>query len=119
MGPWAYIKHLMSAERLPFTAAYFGAIGLTLYTTLGVSVCSVEAPFCHPRHRLTVPEDAQHHTHPDRGHHPADSLGLVLGQLLPGGLERITPRHHLWGSESRRLDDRLSRAHALGAWGSG
>jgi len=44
MGPWAYVQHLMSTERLPFTAAYFGAIGMTLYFSLGVSVFSVKPP---------------------------------------------------------------------------
>ena len=37
MGPWAYVQHLASTPRLPFTAAYFGSIGLTLYFSLGVS----------------------------------------------------------------------------------
>ena len=38
MGPWAYATHLMSTPRLPFTAAYFGSIALTLYFSLGVSM---------------------------------------------------------------------------------
>jgi hypothetical protein len=38
MGPWNYVSHLMSTPRLPFTAAYFGSIALTLYFSLGVSV---------------------------------------------------------------------------------
>lgn len=37
MGPWTYIQHLTSGPRLPFTAAYFGSIALTLYFSLGVS----------------------------------------------------------------------------------
>jgi hypothetical protein len=37
MGPWAYVQHLISTPRLPFTAAYFGSIALTLYFSLGVS----------------------------------------------------------------------------------
>jgi hypothetical protein len=37
MGPWIYIQHLTSTPRLPFTAAYFGSIGLTLYFSVGVS----------------------------------------------------------------------------------
>jgi hypothetical protein len=37
MGPWNYVSHLMSTPRLPFTAAYFGSIALTLYFSLGVS----------------------------------------------------------------------------------
>ncbi|KAL3420716.1 hypothetical protein PVAG01_07161 [Phlyctema vagabunda] len=36
MGPMSYIQHLMSTPRLPFTAAYFGSIGLTLYFSLGL-----------------------------------------------------------------------------------
>lgn len=37
MGPWAYVQHLASTPRLPFTAAYFGSLGLTLYFSIGVS----------------------------------------------------------------------------------
>ncbi|KAG4417362.1 SFT2-domain-containing protein [Cadophora sp. DSE1049] len=36
MGPWTYASHLMSSQRLPFTAAYFGSIALTLYFSLGL-----------------------------------------------------------------------------------
>ena len=35
-GPWTYGAHLLSGQRLPFTAAYFGSIILTLYFSLGV-----------------------------------------------------------------------------------
>ncbi|CAG8380907.1 unnamed protein product [Penicillium salamii] len=35
MGPWSYAKHLISGTRLPFTAAYFGSIALTLYFAIG------------------------------------------------------------------------------------
>jgi hypothetical protein len=38
MGPWTYAKHLISGSRLPFTAAYFGSIALTLYFAIGVSL---------------------------------------------------------------------------------
>lgn len=38
MGPWSYARHLVSGPRLPFTAAYFGSIGLTLYFAIGVSL---------------------------------------------------------------------------------
>lgn len=37
MGPIQYVKHLCSGRRLPFTAAYFGSIALTLYFAVGVS----------------------------------------------------------------------------------
>jgi len=35
-GPWTYGAHLLSGQRLPFTAAYFGSIILTLYFSLGL-----------------------------------------------------------------------------------
>ncbi|EER39886.1 SFT2 domain-containing protein [Histoplasma capsulatum H143] len=35
MGPMAYVKHLASGPRLPFTGAYFTSIGLTLYFAIG------------------------------------------------------------------------------------
>ncbi|KAL2019232.1 hypothetical protein VTK56DRAFT_9959 [Thermocarpiscus australiensis] len=36
MGPWAYLQHLASTPRLPFTAAYFGSLGLTMYFAIGL-----------------------------------------------------------------------------------
>ena len=36
IGPINHIKHLFSKERLPFTAAYFASLGLTLYFAVGV-----------------------------------------------------------------------------------
>ncbi|GAM39123.1 Golgi traffic protein [Talaromyces pinophilus] len=36
MGPITYIRHLLSGPRLPFTAAYFGSIALTLYFAIGL-----------------------------------------------------------------------------------
>ncbi|KAI0651313.1 SFT2-domain-containing protein [Trametes meyenii] len=35
IGPINHIKHLFSKERLPFSAAYFTSLGLTLYFSLG------------------------------------------------------------------------------------
>ena len=35
-GPVAYIKHLASGPRLPFTACYFGSMALTLYFSIGL-----------------------------------------------------------------------------------
>lgn len=37
MGPMNYVYHLFSTPRLPFTAAYFGSITLTLVFALKVS----------------------------------------------------------------------------------
>jgi hypothetical protein len=36
-----YVRHLISGSRLPFTAAYFGSIAMTLYFAIGVSPCSL------------------------------------------------------------------------------
>lgn len=37
MGPIQYAQHLATGTRLPFTAAYFGTIALTMYFAVGVS----------------------------------------------------------------------------------
>jgi hypothetical protein len=39
IGPMNHIKHLITKERLPFSAAYFSSLGLTLYFSVGVSIC--------------------------------------------------------------------------------
>ncbi|EGP91932.1 unnamed protein product [Zymoseptoria tritici ST99CH_1A5] len=36
MGPIIYVRHLISQERLPFTATYLGSIVLTLYFAMGL-----------------------------------------------------------------------------------
>ncbi|KAI3328588.1 Got1/Sft2-like family-domain-containing protein [Ustulina deusta] len=36
MGPRTYLQHLTSGPRLPFTAAYFGSIALTIYFSVGL-----------------------------------------------------------------------------------
>ncbi|KAK2073126.1 hypothetical protein P8C59_007430 [Phyllachora maydis] len=36
MGPVPYVQHLTSGNRMPFTTAYFGSIGMTLYFSLGL-----------------------------------------------------------------------------------
>jgi len=36
MGPYQYAVHLISGTRLPFTAAYFGSIAMTIYFAVGV-----------------------------------------------------------------------------------
>ena len=41
MGPVTYARHLVSTPRLPFTAAYFGSIGLTLF--FAIKVCSISS----------------------------------------------------------------------------
>lgn len=48
MGPITYVRHLLSGPRLPFTAAYFGSIALTLYFAVGVRPFPLPPP--HPSH---------------------------------------------------------------------
>lgn len=36
IGPINHLKHLISKERLPFSAVYFASLGLTLYFALGL-----------------------------------------------------------------------------------
>ncbi|KAJ4511319.1 protein transport protein sft2 [Exophiala dermatitidis] len=36
MGPYQYAQHLISGPRLPFTAAYFGSIVMTIYFAVGL-----------------------------------------------------------------------------------
>lgn len=36
IGPVNHFKHLISKERLPFSAVYFSSLGLTLYFALAV-----------------------------------------------------------------------------------
>lgn len=65
MGPWSYAKHLISGPRLPFTAAYFGSIALTLYFAIGV--------------RTTISRRSSSiHLHP-----PPSSVILHLDSLFP------------------------------------
>jgi len=48
MGPYQYAVHLMSGPRLPFTAAYFGSIVMTIYFAVGVRID------CGLVHRITL-----------------------------------------------------------------
>jgi hypothetical protein len=84
MGPMTYVKHLMSGPRLPFTGAYFGSIGLTLYFSLGVS-----NDFTNPTgiywlltHRLLA---SLYHFDTHLGPGTNGLPDLVLGFLFPDG----------------------------------
>ena len=54
MGPLQYAQHLISGSRLPFTAAYFGSIFLTIYFAVGVSLLLFSYRFSHSS-RLSSP----------------------------------------------------------------
>ena len=36
MGPMAYVQHLLSGPRLPFSAAYFGSLVMSIYFSIGL-----------------------------------------------------------------------------------
>ena len=56
-GPTNHLKHLMSAQRLPFTTAYFGSMFATLY--FSIWVCFVFALFTTHTHTHTHTEHIQ------------------------------------------------------------
>ncbi|KAF0318728.1 golgi traffic protein [Colletotrichum asianum] len=85
MGPTAYAKHLISGPRLPFTAAYFGSLGLSLYFSLG------------------------HFPDLDLGADSAGLLVVVFSQLFSNGLQWLAPCHHVWGEEGSGMDVGLKK----------
>ncbi|ORY28771.1 ER-to-golgi vesicle protein transport Sft2 [Naematelia encephala] len=46
-GPWNHLKHILSAERLPFSISYFASLGLTLFfaiylrSTIGTLIAAI------------------------------------------------------------------------------
>lgn len=114
MGPWAYVQHLLSTPRLPFTAAYFGSIGMTLYFAIGVS-----QPYLVPLGLdlpkmgfvLTPSAAPEHHSHLVLRHHPTGMPCMVFNQLFPNGFEWLETCGHIRGSKGCGLDDRLENTH--------
>ena len=106
MGPWAYVQHLISTPRLPFTAAYFGSIALTLYFSLGASIFLF--PVCHPTRliELLVASDnlLDHYVMFDT----TSLSNLVFGELFSHGLEWPANCYDLWSSAGSSMDDRMS-----------
>ncbi|RKF74763.1 Protein transport protein SFT2 [Golovinomyces cichoracearum] len=83
MGPWAYATHLLCKARLPFTAAYFGSIILTLYFSLG-----------HNLNHAVVSDTAS-------------MLSLVSDKLFPYGNIRIKASCEYWDAKGDYMDDWL------------
>jgi len=104
MGPWAYVQHLASGPRLPFTAAYFGSIALTLYFSLGVShySCPCAAAYTNPGILRLAP---QYYFDTLLRYRTTSMPCLVSSQLLPYGIQRPPYCQHLWSEKSRSLDD--------------
>jgi hypothetical protein len=124
MGPVTYAQHLLSAPRLPFTAAYFGSIALTLYFSLGVRIYPSPNSITSP-HPTYPPHDGLDHLFTDphaarisNPHVPCLSLSVGLSimvsrQLLPHGIERSSTRNHFWSSKGSSMDDRLKTEGVL------
>lgn len=125
MGPMAYVQHLLSGPRLPFTAAYFGSIAMTFYFSLGVShISSSLIPLCGEcaglrllcftgsdrltRDFLLDPTATVDFPHFTRGSYPDGLPHMVPRQLLSHGLERPPDRHLFRCQEGSCLDDWLS-----------
>jgi hypothetical protein len=113
MGPWAYLQHLASTPRLPFTAAYFGSLGLTLYFSIGVShTCAGILPDAHAK-PLVAPK---HPSYVVCGACPVGFPDMVSRELLPDGLQRTAPCEQLRCSQGSSLDDKLRNDMSHGIW---
>jgi len=102
MGPMNYVYHLLSTPRLPFTAAYFGSITLTLVFAL--KVC-LELP-CSSTN-TNRPVASQYNSHLVLCSRSACLFDLVLDQLLPYGIYWSAFCHIVWSETGDSLDDRL------------
>lgn len=99
--------HLLSGPRLPFTATYFGAIVLTIYFAVGVSVgCAPGRP------GLTAVTAALHTPHVIIVDYPACCLGMVSCQLLPDGEHGSAIRGSSRWWKSGSVDERLNGSTA-------
>jgi hypothetical protein len=104
MGPWAYATHLMSTPRLPFTAAYFGSIALTLYFSLGVSIPNISFGQLANLNWHAAPK---HSSDTDIRYCTIGMLALVLGQLFPDGFQWSSISDLLWCTTGCGMDDRV------------
>src|ERR1700761_5457644 len=83
MGPVQYAMHLISGPRLPFTAAYFGSIVMTIYFAVGGS--STQSLLRRCQTTLTILVAPLHDLDSIFGHCATCGFGMVFGQLLPNG----------------------------------
>lgn len=117
MGPMAYVQHLLSGPRLPFTGAYFGSIIMTFIFALKVShfvsFCfilrlkhalqamsrSLQYLSSPKRSRLTqllARVATQHIPHLDFRRHTDSLPHMVPSQLLSHGIQRTADSNYLW-----------------------
>jgi hypothetical protein len=96
-------RHLVSQERLPFTATYFGSIALTLYFALGVS----QSQILRSPTRVDTCVVTKYNPHIARCDRAAGSFSLVPHQLFPHGLHRPAVRCEIRHRSRRCLDEQL------------
>ena len=104
MGPYQYVIHLVSGPRLPFTAAYFGSIFMTIYFAVGVrrpALLTVKSPANHARLASLDTPDL------DLFHRPTRSVGVVSRQLLSHGESRTPIRCKSRRRSGSCVDERL------------
>ncbi|RUS16939.1 hypothetical protein BC938DRAFT_476417 [Jimgerdemannia flammicorona] len=87
-GPVAHIKHMISRDRLPFTAAYLGSLILTMYFSIGVSdhMVSVSFPNPAPLFHRPVATSSLYYSASSRSSH---YYGLYFGSYIPGGVSTL------------------------------
>jgi len=129
MGPVTYAQHLISTPRLPFTAAYFGSIGLTLFFAIKVRrisfLSTVHVSQMWFMNETTHPliqsfgfdqRPADHSAHMTAAQHypdtcvrylPVSVACLVSCQLFPHGRHRVEVCRTLRNQQAFGLDDRL------------
>lgn len=100
------VGHLVSGPRLPFTAAYFGSIALTLYFSIGVSCMSHHTA---PTTTYKCPIDSQYVSHVAIGYRPVGLPDMVSCQLLPDGIYRAAICCSCRRWQNCSVDERLTR----------
>lgn len=110
MGPRAYVAHLTSGPRLPFTAVYLGSIAMTIYFAVGVSP---EPPGGRPT-KLTAIASFDH-LDSSLFDHTTGGLGMVSSQLLSHGKHWPQVCSQSRGRPPDCLDERLIKVHSATA----
>ncbi|KAJ0149538.1 Pyrrolocin cluster transcription factor fsdR [Fusarium oxysporum f. sp. albedinis] len=105
MGPMNYVYHLLSTPRLPFTAAYFGSITLTLVFAL-----KVRSSLRWAEDFTYIPKASQHNSHLILRSCSTCLPALVLDQLFPYGIYRTALCHIVWCKASNSMDDWLEKS---------
>lgn len=112
MGPMNYVYHLLSTPRLPFTAAYFGSIAMTLIFAIKVSTEFLQT-LSHTRLQYSMLTRAatKHAAYTIFGSCPDRGASLVSRKLFPYGSNRSAHGHDFWSQTGDLLDVGLVADH--------